>query len=160
MYPVYSVRHVPGCTARLVLTPSEVPVLGATMMRLRNRVVSDRIFEGGVSSPSAPPKELAKEFYEIGARPGHYHGFCACLRMSGCGPRLARSTRTSRCPCCGLWRTGLGTKPGTGANALAHSGGCDRDRAQRRSLPVTRSSAGIAGSDRRLCPQSSATSFG
>jgi hypothetical protein len=87
-WPTEGIRKS-SLTARLVLTPSEVPVLGATMMRLRNRVVSDRIFEGGVSSPSPPPKELAKELYEIGARPGHYYGFCACLRMSGCGPRLA-----------------------------------------------------------------------
>src|SRR5262249_49090352 len=35
--------------ARLVFTPSDVPVLGATIMRLRNRYVSDRIFEGGLA---------------------------------------------------------------------------------------------------------------
>jgi pimeloyl-ACP methyl ester carboxylesterase len=44
-------------TARLVFTPSEVPVLGATIMRLRNRYVSDRIFEGGLASPSSLPEE-------------------------------------------------------------------------------------------------------
>jgi hypothetical protein len=42
--------------ARLVLTPSGVPVLGATIMRLRNRFVSDRIFEGGLASPGQSSK--------------------------------------------------------------------------------------------------------
>jgi pimeloyl-ACP methyl ester carboxylesterase len=65
--------------ARLVLTPSGVPVLGATIMRLRNRYISDRIFEGGLASPEALPKELAEEFYEVGARRGHYRGFLNLL---------------------------------------------------------------------------------
>jgi pimeloyl-ACP methyl ester carboxylesterase len=65
--------------ARLVFTPSEVPVLGSTIMRLRNRYLSDRIFEGGLASPRALPKELAKEFYAVGARPGHYRSFLSLL---------------------------------------------------------------------------------
>src|SRR5262249_38107860 len=65
--------------ARLVLTPSGVPILGATIMRLRNRYLSDRIFEGGLASPEALPKELAEEFYEVGARRGHYRGFLNLL---------------------------------------------------------------------------------
>jgi pimeloyl-ACP methyl ester carboxylesterase len=65
--------------ARLVLTPSGVPILGATIMRLRNRYVSDRIFEGGLASPEALPKELAEEFYGVGARSGHYRSFLSLL---------------------------------------------------------------------------------
>jgi pimeloyl-ACP methyl ester carboxylesterase len=65
--------------ATLVLTFSEVPILGATFMRLRNRFVSDRIFEGGVASRHALPKKLAKELYDVGARPGHYQGFLSLL---------------------------------------------------------------------------------
>jgi pimeloyl-ACP methyl ester carboxylesterase len=76
-------------TARLVLTFSEVPVLGATFMRLRNRFVSDRIFEGGLASRVALPKELAKEFYDVGARPGHYQGFLNLLAHE----RLWRNAR-------------------------------------------------------------------
>src|SRR5215472_16208771 len=65
--------------ARLVLTPSGVPLLGATIMRLRNRYASDRIFEGGLASPEALPKELAGEFDEVGARLGYYQGFISLL---------------------------------------------------------------------------------
>lgn len=77
-WPAGGVRQS-SLTARLVLTFSEVPVLGQTMMRLRNRFVSDRIFEGGLSSPAALPKDLAEEFYQVGARPGHYQGFLRLL---------------------------------------------------------------------------------
>jgi pimeloyl-ACP methyl ester carboxylesterase len=56
-----------------------VPILGATIMRLRNRYLSDRIFEGRLASPEALPKELAEEFYEVGARRGHYRGFLNLL---------------------------------------------------------------------------------
>src|SRR5262249_48787691 len=65
--------------ARLVLTPPGEPLPGATIMRLRNRYVSDRIFEGGLASPEALPKELAEEFYGVGARRGHYQGFLSLL---------------------------------------------------------------------------------
>jgi pimeloyl-ACP methyl ester carboxylesterase len=65
--------------ARLVLSASDVPVLGATFMRLRNRFVSDRIFAGGLARRDALPADLAKEFYEVGARPGHYRAFLSLL---------------------------------------------------------------------------------
>src|SRR5262249_35404664 len=61
--------------ARLVLTPSGVPILGATIMRLRNRYVSDRIFEGGLAAPEALPNELAQELYDVRERLGHYQRF-------------------------------------------------------------------------------------
>ena len=65
--------------AWLILMPAGVPVLGATLMRLRNRFVSDRIMKGGVASADALPFALAKELYDVGARPGHYQGFLALL---------------------------------------------------------------------------------
>ena len=66
-------------TARLVLTFAEVPILGATIMRLRNRLILDRILQGGLAAPKAPPEAFAKEFYEVGNRPGHYQGFLNLL---------------------------------------------------------------------------------
>ena len=65
--------------ASLILGPSGVPILGATLMRLRNRFVSDRIMEGGVASRRALSPELNKELYDVGARPGHYQGFLSLL---------------------------------------------------------------------------------
>jgi pimeloyl-ACP methyl ester carboxylesterase len=58
-WPTGGVRKS-SLTARLVLTFSDVPVLGATMMRLRNRFVSDRIFEAGFLRLALCPRSLRR----------------------------------------------------------------------------------------------------
>jgi pimeloyl-ACP methyl ester carboxylesterase len=65
--------------ARLILGPAAVPILGATLMRLRNRFVSDAIMTGGVSFADAMSPELRAEFYEVGERRGHYQAFLSLL---------------------------------------------------------------------------------
>jgi pimeloyl-ACP methyl ester carboxylesterase len=65
--------------ARLILGPSDIPILGPTLMRLRNRYVTDQIMDGGVVSTDALPPDLKKEFYEVGSRRGHYQGFLSLL---------------------------------------------------------------------------------
>ena len=51
--------------ASLILGPSGAPILGATLMRLRNRFVSDRIMEGGVASADALSKEGSELKVEV-----------------------------------------------------------------------------------------------
>ena len=65
--------------ARLILGPAGVPILGATLMRLRNRFVSDAIISGGVASADALSPELRAELYEVGERRGHYQAFLNLL---------------------------------------------------------------------------------
>jgi pimeloyl-ACP methyl ester carboxylesterase len=65
--------------ARLILGPAGVPVLGATLMRLRNRFVSDAIMRGGVAFADALSPELRAELYEVGERRGHYQAFLNLL---------------------------------------------------------------------------------
>ena len=65
--------------ARLVLTFAQVPILGATIMRLRNRLLFNRILEGGVSSRAALTEDLAADLYDVGNRPGHYQAFLSLL---------------------------------------------------------------------------------
>jgi pimeloyl-ACP methyl ester carboxylesterase len=65
--------------ARLALTFADVPVLGATIMRMRNRWLVDRIFQGGLASPDALSEPLARELYEVGNRPGQYQAFLSLL---------------------------------------------------------------------------------
>ena len=88
-WPAAGVR-TSSLAARLILMGAGVPILGATLMRLRNRFVSDRIMEGGVASPQALPSALAKELYEVGNRPGHYRAFLSLLAQEHLWPR-ARS---------------------------------------------------------------------
>jgi pimeloyl-ACP methyl ester carboxylesterase len=84
--------------ARLILEPSGVPILGATLMRLRNRFVSDRIMEGGVASAQALPQDLKKELYEVGARPGHTRGFLSLLAHERLWPQARNEYPRIRIP--------------------------------------------------------------
>jgi pimeloyl-ACP methyl ester carboxylesterase len=68
-----------SAVARLVLTPAGVPILGATLMRMRNKVVSDAIMAGGVVSAEALTPELKAELHEVGERRGHYQAFLSLL---------------------------------------------------------------------------------
>jgi len=58
--------------ARLILGPAGVPILGATLMRLRNKVVTDAIMAGGVASAEALTPELRAQLSDVGERRGHY----------------------------------------------------------------------------------------
>ena len=76
--PQGGIRHS-SLTARVILGPASVPVLGATLMRLRTRFVSDWIMEGGVTAADSLGSELKEELYEVGARAGHYKAFLSLL---------------------------------------------------------------------------------
>lgn len=65
--------------ARLILMPANVPVLGATLMRLRNRFITDAIMRGGVAAADSLPSRFKDELYETGERRGHYRGFLSLL---------------------------------------------------------------------------------
>ena len=66
--------------ANLVFGASRVPVLGATVMRLRNPFVEGRILRGGVHREGTLPPALAREMYEVGNRRGHYRAFLSLVR--------------------------------------------------------------------------------
>lgn len=59
---------------------SLVPALGETFMRLRNPIVVNAVFRGGVADASSIPPALMKELNVVGNRPGHYRAFIALLR--------------------------------------------------------------------------------
>jgi pimeloyl-ACP methyl ester carboxylesterase len=64
----------------LILTLARVPVLGETVMRLRNSRVERKIIKGGATKPDALPESLLREMYEAGCRRGHYRAFLNLLR--------------------------------------------------------------------------------
>ena len=76
--PLGGIRHS-SLAARVILGPASVPILGATLMRLRTRLVSDWIMEGGVTNADSLGSELKEELYEVGARAGHYKAFLSLL---------------------------------------------------------------------------------
>ena len=64
----------------MIMTTSRIPVVGETVMRLRNFVIMKAVLRGGVASPESIPPDLLKEMYEVGNRPGHYRAFISLLR--------------------------------------------------------------------------------
>lgn len=69
-----------SAVASLVFGLARIPVVGDTVMRLRNRMVENRIFDGGVRDPTAIPPALREEMFLVGTRPGHYRAFLNLIR--------------------------------------------------------------------------------
>jgi pimeloyl-ACP methyl ester carboxylesterase len=57
-----------------------VPLLGATIHRLRRYEIFRKVLEGGVVRRDAVPDELAREMYAVGNRPGHARAFRSLVR--------------------------------------------------------------------------------
>ena len=57
-----------------------IPIVGETVMRLRNFLITKAILNGGVADAQSIP--LLKEMYMVGNRPGHYRAFLSLLRNS------------------------------------------------------------------------------
>jgi pimeloyl-ACP methyl ester carboxylesterase len=66
--------------AWLTFTLAKVPVLGETVMRLRNRFMEQRILQGGVANPEAITPGFGAQVRASGLRSGHYQAFLNLLR--------------------------------------------------------------------------------
>jgi pimeloyl-ACP methyl ester carboxylesterase len=66
--------------AKILFTLAPIPVLGDTIMRLRNRIVEGKVLDGAVAAPSSVPPALREEVFTVGERPGHYRAFLALIR--------------------------------------------------------------------------------
>ena len=63
----------------LLFSLNDVPVLGGTVMRLRQYPVVKAVFEGGLHRLKAMPEGLAREMYRVGNRPGHARAFMSLV---------------------------------------------------------------------------------
>jgi len=66
--------------AWLTFNLAKVPVLGETVMRLRNQFIEQRILQGGVANPEAITPGFGAQVRASGLRPGHYRAFLNLLR--------------------------------------------------------------------------------
>jgi pimeloyl-ACP methyl ester carboxylesterase len=89
--------------ARLVVGLSDIPVLGETVMRLRNIFVMESVLEGGVSNPQHILPELLKEMYLTGNRRGHYRAFISLLRNAESWEAATKAYSNIRIPVLLLW---------------------------------------------------------
>jgi pimeloyl-ACP methyl ester carboxylesterase len=64
----------------LVTYTALLPVVGETVMRLRNFLIMKAVLNGGVADPESIPSALMKEMYLVGNRPGRYRAFLSLLR--------------------------------------------------------------------------------
>jgi len=65
---------------RLITVTSETPLIGETVMRLRNFVIMKAVLRGGVADPRSIRPALLEEMYRVGNRRGHYRAFISLLR--------------------------------------------------------------------------------
>jgi pimeloyl-ACP methyl ester carboxylesterase len=66
--------------AWLTLNLARVPVLGETVMRLRNRFIEQQILQGGVAKPDAITPGFGAQVRASGLRQGHYRAFLNLIR--------------------------------------------------------------------------------
>lgn len=65
---------------RVVTYASLVPVIGETVMRLRNFLIMRAVLRGGVADAQSIPPALMREMYLVGNRRDHYRAFLSLLR--------------------------------------------------------------------------------
>src|SRR6266508_4420419 len=69
-----------GLFGAFVTYASLLPVIGETVMRLRNSLIMGAVLRGGVADANSIPPALMQEMYLVGNRPGHYRAFLSLLR--------------------------------------------------------------------------------
>jgi pimeloyl-ACP methyl ester carboxylesterase len=67
---------------RFITYASLLPVIGETVMRLRNAFIMGAVLRGGVADAKSIPPALLQEMYVVGNRPDHYRAFLSLLRNS------------------------------------------------------------------------------
>ena len=87
----------------MTMVTADIPVIGETVMRLRNFSIVKAVLQGGVVSPKSIPPALLKEMYEVGNRPGHYRAFLSLLRHAASWEAATEVYGHSNVPVCLLW---------------------------------------------------------
>lgn len=89
--------------AGLFVALADVPVLGDTVMRLRQFFIMKSVLDGGVSDPRHISPELLKEMYLVGNRRGHYRAFLNLLRNAESWETATKAYSNIRIPVLLLW---------------------------------------------------------
>lgn len=89
--------------ARLVVALADIPMLGETVMRLRQFPVMKSILNGGVIDPDHIPPELLMEMYLVGNRRGHYRAFLSLLRNAESWETARKAYSSIKIPVLLLW---------------------------------------------------------
>lgn len=88
---------------RMVMVTSAIPIVGETVMRLRNFIIMKAVLRGGVASSESIWPSLLKEMYEVGNRRGHYRAFISLLRNAASWETATESYRNIKAPVYSVW---------------------------------------------------------
>ncbi|MBG0801054.1 alpha/beta fold hydrolase [Methylocystis sp. H4A] len=89
--------------ARLFVALADLPILGDTVMRLRQFVIMKSVLDGGVFDPRHISPELLKEMYLVGNRRGHYRAFLNLLRNAETWETATKAYSNIKIPVLLLW---------------------------------------------------------
>jgi pimeloyl-ACP methyl ester carboxylesterase len=87
----------------MITVTSETPLIGGTVMRLRNFVIMKAVLHGGVANPTSIRPALLKEMYMVGNRRGHYRAFINLLRNAASWEAATKVYRNINVPVCLIW---------------------------------------------------------
>jgi pimeloyl-ACP methyl ester carboxylesterase len=88
---------------RFVTYASLLPVIGETVMRLRNAFIMKQVLNGGVADANSIPPALMREMYLVGNRPGHYRAFLSLLRNADSWETAAKDYGRIEVPALLVW---------------------------------------------------------
>ena len=84
----------------MITLTSNIPVIGETVMRLRNLIIMKAILRSGVANPESIALALLKEMYKVVNRPGHYLAFISLLRDAASGEAATETYANISAPVC------------------------------------------------------------
>jgi pimeloyl-ACP methyl ester carboxylesterase len=87
----------------MITVTSETPMIGGTVMRLRNFIIMKAVLQGGVVNPRSIRPALLKEMYVVGNRRGHYRAFISLLRNAASWEAATTVYRDINVPVCLIW---------------------------------------------------------
>jgi pimeloyl-ACP methyl ester carboxylesterase len=87
----------------MIVATARIPVIGETVMRLRNFIIMKGILRGGVADASSIPPALMKEMYDVGNRRGHYRAFLTLLRNAASWEAATAAYQDIRLPTMLIW---------------------------------------------------------
>ncbi len=87
----------------MITVTADIPVIGETVMRLRNFIIMKAVLQGGVANPKSIPPALLKEMYKVGNRPGHYRAFISLLHNAASWEAATEAYGNSNVPVRLIW---------------------------------------------------------
>jgi pimeloyl-ACP methyl ester carboxylesterase len=96
----------------LITVTSDIPLVGETVMRLRNFAIMRAVLQGRVANRESIPPALLKEMYRVGNRPGHYRAFIRLLRRSASWGAATDSYKNINLPVHVVWGDKDWARPG------------------------------------------------